>query len=270
MDNSTDPTSVVFKQLDGWQRGEGGDTIYKELIEVPEMAAKQLVGSGYDWFCKYVVREIKINISSIWSLTAGDSFTAEVELVPNNVTSVITYESSNEDVATVDENGVVTGVSSGVANILVKSSGVTAVFEVRVGEPDTEGTLLFYKFSENEYAVTLNNKSFDGDIIIPSTFNGKSVTRILNEGFRYSDNLRSVYVPSSIVQIGNRAFGNCYNLKTITFESAVPPQMGDDVFSGTWDYSDFKIMVPNAGLDAYKAITADAWQNGAIDNIYGY
>ena len=175
--------------------------------------------------------------------------------------------------ATVDENGVVTGVSSGIAYIIFKCSGLTSSTEVRIGEPETEDGLTFYKISEDEYAVGASSNGIsrsDGRLVIPSAHNGKAVTKILAEGFYYCYNITSVFIPSSINEVGTNAFGSCYSLKEVKFESAVPPKMGDNVFSGTWDYSDFKILVPNSALPAYKAITAEYWQSYAIDNIFGY
>ena len=263
-------TSVVFKQLNGWQHNSGGDSIYKELIEVPEMAAQQLVNNNYDWFNKYVPSSINKNYYYT-NISIGDTVSTGISLYPSASIAPITYESSNEAVATVDENGVVTGLDNGVVTIDVESSGLHASVEIRVGDPETDGTFLYYKVNENEYGIaTASNYSVSGDIVIPSTFNGKSVTKIMCQGFAYCYNLTSVFIPSTIIEIGTLAFCGMSNLKEVKLESAVPPQMGSNVFSGTWDYSDFHIVVPFSSIPTYKAINAEYWQDYAIDNIVGY
>ena len=263
-------TSIIFKQIEGWQRGQDGDPIYKELIETPEMAAQLLVGSDYNWYCKYVASGIGYDYRCI-ALQVGESISNSVRLSPNTATSAITYESSNEEIATVDESGLITGVSNGAVIVTVKSSGLTVRFEVRVGDPEIDGNFAFYKLSDDEYAIKTNpNNTPTGDLVIPSTYNGKAVTKILSNGFDNNYDITSVYIPSSIEEIGYYAFGYCLNCKLIKFESAVAPIIGDNVFGTTWDYSDFHILVPYSGLNTYLSINADYWQEYAVDNLVGY
>ncbi len=65
--------------------------------------------------------------------------------------------------------------------------------------------------------------------------------------------------------IGDGAFDECNNLKTVTFLSEVPPQIGRDLFGGTWDAEDFKVYVPEAGFEAYSAIEDVYWQNSIVE-----
>ncbi len=66
--------------------------------------------------------EIKVNVTSNTSLTgqANDKFTMEYNVTPENSGNV-TFASTNEAVATVDEKGVVTCVAKGQAQIIVTS-----------------------------------------------------------------------------------------------------------------------------------------------------
>lgn len=52
------------------------------------------------------------------------------------------------------------------------------------------------------------------DIVIPQTYNGKTVTVIEREAF-YGRNIQSVSIPSSITTIGQQAFGNCDLLEKV-------------------------------------------------------
>lgn len=59
-------------------------------------------------------------------------------------------------------------------------------------------------------------------------------------------------------------------LKTVKFISVTPPEIGEDVFAGTWDPEDFVILVPNTGLSQYKAISDVYWKNSAVPRLKGY
>ena len=81
-----------------------------------------------------------------------------------------------------------------------------------------------------------------------------------NLAFNNCSSLTEITIPASVTQIVDSAFSGCYNLKTVTFLSEVPPQIGGDLFSGTWDAEDFKVYVPEAGFEAYSAIEDVYWQ----------
>jgi uncharacterized repeat protein (TIGR02543 family) len=56
---------------------------------------------------------------------------------------------------------------------------------------------------------------------IPSSFNGKPITKIGNYAFEGCKNLTSVVIPDNITYIGSRAFRSCSNLKEITIPDSV-------------------------------------------------
>ena len=67
------------------------------------------------------------------SLTVGETATLAATVEPENATDkTVTWTSSNEDVATVDEDGVVTAVAAGTATITVTAGGKTATCAVTV------------------------------------------------------------------------------------------------------------------------------------------
>lgn len=103
------------------------------------------------------------------------------------------------------------------------------------------------------------------DIIIPNT-----VTSIGADAFGDYDSLETIIIPETVQSLGSGAFAGCYNLLSVYFRSEVPPQIGSDLFAGTWDRNEFKIYVPEESVDAYKAITAGYWQSSAVKHIVGY
>lgn len=61
------------------------------------------------------------------SLSEGKNFKLEATVVPNAVSDTeVTWESSNEDVATVDQNGRVTTISAGTTEIIATAGGKTS------------------------------------------------------------------------------------------------------------------------------------------------
>ena len=67
------------------------------------------------------------------------------------------------------------------------------------------------------YSVTGIGTCTDSDILIPSTYNGLSVTSIGYDAFRYCDSLTSITIPDSVTSIGDWAFASCDNLTSVTF-----------------------------------------------------
>lgn len=60
-----------------------------------------------------------------------------------------------------------------------------------------------------------------GDVVIPSTINGKKVTSIGNNAFFWREGLTGVTIPNSITSIGSWAFIRCTNLTNITIPESV-------------------------------------------------
>ena len=70
----------------------------------------------------------------------------------------------------------------------------------------------------------------EGELVIPDTYNGLSVTNIGNSAFRYCANLTAITIPDSVTSIGSVAFYNCKSLTSITIPDSVT-NIGDSAFS---------------------------------------
>lgn len=81
-----------------------------------------------------------------------------VKKTPTNTTDVPTFESSNTTVATVDNNGIVTAVGNGSANITVSLGGHTATIPVTVKTSPSSITVTQDKFTVN-FGETKNLKA---------------------------------------------------------------------------------------------------------------
>lgn len=85
----------------------------------------------------------------------------------------------------------------------------------------------------NSYGVEGIGTATDVDIVIPSVYNGKPVTRINGYAFKNNATIESVTIPDSVLHIGNDAFINCVALKSITVGSGIR-YIDNDVFADSY------------------------------------
>ncbi len=85
---------------------------------------------------------------------------------------------------------------------------------------ETDGYYTYYEFN-NKATITYVDRSISGDITIPSTLGGYSVTSIGDSAFYSCDSLISITIPDSVTSIGDSAFDNCDSLISITIPDSV-------------------------------------------------
>ena len=122
------------------------------------------------------------------------------------VNEYMTFESSAPDVATVDEDGVVYGVSEGSATITATSyNGLTAVCSVTVQGGNGSGLKLpaFLKEIGEEAFAGCSEES----VIVPD-----GCETIGARAFADSANLRTIMIPASVTSIAADAFDGCAGL----------------------------------------------------------
>ncbi len=97
-------------------------------------------------------------------------------------------------------------------------------------EDYVEGNLK-YKIGEQNVTVSgLVEKTFEGELVIPSEVKGLPVTKI-GEGALYDcTGLKSIIIPDSVTSIGQAAFGDCTGLTSITIPDSVT-SIGRGAFS---------------------------------------
>ena len=118
-----------------------------------------------------IAKEIELNEVSL-TLNEDETFQLEATVLPEDaVDKTVTWSSSNEDVATVSETGLVTALESGTAVITATCEGVTATCEVTVQAIAKEIEL-------NEVSLTLNeDESFQLEAtVLPEDAVNKTVT----------------------------------------------------------------------------------------------
>ena len=75
--------------------------------------------------------------------------------------------------------------------------------------------LQFTAINSTEYAVSAADENISGDIVLPSEFNGKRVTKVNMSGFADCKNITSVVIREGIYIIEEDAFRGCDNLKKV-------------------------------------------------------
>lgn len=124
---------------------------------------------------------------------------------------------------------------------------------ISISDADTNGGV-YLSAGEHVVKYTLKDSS-----IIPQVLFGSSVP------------LTSVIIPSSITEIGERAFVSNDELSTVTISATTPPTLGTHVFykfhnkaeEPYWEILESlkAIYVPSGSVDAYKA--AENWSDYA-------
>ncbi len=94
---------------------------------------------------------------------------------------------------------------------------------------DNPQGLDFYLQSDGTYAVSFGRSILLKEVVIPSEYKGKAVTRILSNG--YEDEIEkciyapikitSVTIPNSVTHIDSGAFSRCYSLKSVVIPDSV-------------------------------------------------
>ena len=111
--------------------------------------------------------------------------------------------------------------------------------------------------------TAINGMTFKGCSSLESVDIPGSVENILVQAFVDCTSLSSLTIPASVTNIGSSVFQSCGSSVggfTLTMQSATPPSLGANAFSGT-----YTIKVPASAVDVYKA----AWSTYA-ENIFGY
>ena len=121
----------------------------------------------------------------------------------------------------------------------------------------------------NEKAVVYNNNLIfysptDITNIISLSTIDENIKRLGKYCFYGCKNLKTVYIPSTVLSIGNYAFQNCEELESVYF-LGLPPILGIKVFENV--NKDFKIYVPKEYINLYKGIYEDEGYADMINSI---
>lgn len=101
------------------------------------------------------VEDIKLNNTSL-SLNIGDTYTLKATIEPNNAeTRSVKWESEDNSIATVDDNGLVTAIGPGNTKIVVSADDVTVECNVLVSK-NIDAKIGYFYYSDGTYSEELD------------------------------------------------------------------------------------------------------------------
>lgn len=224
------------------------------------------------------------------NLTAGQTANIEAQVEPSDATDQrLTYLSEKDNIASVDKNGLITGVKLGTTNVWVFSADGTAAqvtvnVEAPVGrefEISATGVLSAYYGHDMVITIptevtTIAENAFSGEKNIKKVVFGDNVNTIEKsafancsaleeidlsgaaalksigkEAFSKCTNLREIRIPVNVASIAEGAFSGCIGLKNVHFEADSKVEiLSDGVFSGCANLE--SVNIPTACLEIGK------------------
>lgn len=268
-------TAAQFKDrtvVDALNANDGvEETVWYQNTENPDLAFNMTVTSD-------------ITVPETLNVTLGKTMKLQASITPEDATNkTLVYTSSDDTIASVKEDGTVSGLKLGTADITVKAmdTGKEKTVKVTVkkvekepanpakpSQPTTKtvkkgtklivGTNTFVvtnvKVKTVSYKATKNKKA--AKITIPATVkSGKQVykvTTIADNAFKNNKKIKTVVVGKNVRTIGKKAFYGCKNLKKITVQSSIIKKIGAKAFKGINKKAVIK--VPSKKYKAYKKV----------------
>lgn len=271
-------TEAQFKDrtvVDALNANDGvEETVWYQNTENPDLAFNMTVTSD-------------ITVPETLNVTLGKTMKLQASITPEDATNkTLVYTSSDDTIASVKEDGTISGLKLGTADITVKAmdTGKEKTVKVTVkkvekepanptnpakpSQPTTKtvkkgtklivGTNTFVvtnvKAKTVSYKGTKNKKATK--ITIPATVkSGKQVykvTAIADNAFKNNKKIKTVVVGKNVRTIGKKAFYGCKNLKKITVQSSIIKKVGAKAFKGINKKAVIK--VPSKKYKAYKKV----------------
>lgn len=192
-------------------------------------------------------REALQKATGVVKVSAGQEIALSIQTDPwyHPMTGLsFKWSSTDESVATVDQNGVVHTLKKGTAIIgaTVLRGGVETRYFANVTLRVQE-EFDVSNFTLNDYnGVGYNERSVkDGKdiLVIPTDMN---IMYIGEDAFKDNDNVRRIVIPASVVEIRESAFENCKALEEVYFVSEKPRQTEGSPDDISIDFSDLSLV----------------------------
>lgn len=145
---------------------------------------------------------------------AGTIETTLEELKIDASHSLVHHEAANE---TSTENGNIEYWSCSVCDKYFSDANATTEITDKssVVVKTYSKNLEFTENSDGTYTLAGIGDCTDTDIIIPSNYNGKTVTSIVTDAFRNNTTIKTVVIPDSVTTLGETIFFGCTSLERV-------------------------------------------------------
>ena len=112
---------------------------------------------------------------------------------------------------------------------------------------------LTYKIEGETATVVSCDKNASGELVIPSSYEGKPVTSIGDRAFKNCRSLTSVTIPDSVISIRDGAFYSCRSLTNVTIGNSVT-SIGEKAFYGCNSLT--SVSIPDSVISIYNSAFA--------------
>lgn len=242
---------------------------------------------------KIACTNIAINTTELSMSEPGKTEQLTTTVTPSNTTDVISWKSSNVDVATVTNTGLVKAVGYGVAEITVTCGMQTAICHVNVKQTETEVV------SDGVVIPDMYNTGIESNVVLqevtPATISGATRLQMTQQivdnycdanGVVKNYHFNGIYVDfnKSITQTvtfrnckftgdGNMTYAvavSAYGIdKGIIFENCEFSHYKSAVVSGTWKVTFDKCYVHDMMQDAFKINRSDVYLKNSYVHSLG-
>jgi uncharacterized protein YjdB len=175
--------------------------MYKKILTIIIL----LFGSFFLSSCKSeringIIKATSVLIETddnVRSLTVGESLQLKHKVFPSTASQIVTWESNNEEIASVNSNGLVTAISSGKVKITAKTDSVSSqiyltVFEktIKVKEIAINGTKEVYVFDYIKLNYVLTPADANEEVVWTSE--NEQIAKVDQNGRVYG------YIPGNV------------------------------------------------------------------------
>lgn len=129
--------------------------------------------------------------------------------------------------STASAQGLTTGAATTAVNDGQTASQIDASSS---GTIEYEGDYAYYIYEDGAVDLVKYNGS-DENVVIPASFEGKTVVTISNEAFYAAENLKQVTIPEGVKHINYQAFKYCTNLTTVNLPTTL-----ETIGTGAFEY----------------------------------
>ena len=133
-------------------------------------------------------------------------------------------------------------------NVPITYTGTATIWT----DPDTNHTWIYSTSDAN--ASIDRNAWATGDVVVPSSINGKTVNNIDYKAFYGCNGMTSLTIPSTVIHMCDYVINGCNRLKKLIVMATTPPAISDVTFMNY----DIPLYVPDAAVSTYK--NTDKWK----------
>ncbi len=162
---SSDPNVATVDKNGGIRAKDGGSA---EITCTATLEDGSVLMASASVTVTVPVQSVKIQTKANTSVPYGESLQLEFAVQPDNATDkTVTWQSSNEEILSVDDNGTVTAVSAGKANITgTTSNGKAAKISLYVPTLSPSGDSFAVTAADSVYHFTYCGNDFDKNVQI--------------------------------------------------------------------------------------------------------